>query len=459
MIFFARYISLWKEGLYLAWPLILNHIFVTAMRTTDMFLTGYISPAAVTAVGLGDVWERIILRIGLGLGAGSISLISQESGSFDGQASENVDEVLSQVLLVGALVGLPFILLGWLFSEEMISVLGAELEVVKLGASYLFIIFAAAPFRLITLISARSLQGTGDTRTPMVVDIVSNLFNIGVSAVLALGLLGFPELGVRGVGWGTFSSKFLATLMYLFVFLSAKSELNLQFPSQKWNLIIALQLIKVSVPRSLQGGYQSLITFPFNAIVLLFGTEAAAAYHIARRIQQQLMAPIQRAFGTVSTIMAGHRLGGEDPETSRLTTRAILILTVLAISALAVVLFIFSPSIVALFTEDEATIMAATGFLRALSISAPLLSMYRVISGLLTAAGDTRTPFYGLVISQTVFKLGLSYLLSVQLGIGLMGVYAGLVFDYSFQAIWVIRRFRTNKWIMEARDMIARRRQ
>ena len=96
MAVFVAYFPLWKEALILAWPVVLNHIFTTAMRTTDMILMGFFGPAAVTAVGLGDVWERIILRIGLGLGTGSISLISQESGTGSKKAQENADEVLKK---------------------------------------------------------------------------------------------------------------------------------------------------------------------------------------------------------------------------------------------------------------------------------------------------------------------------------------------------------------------------
>ncbi len=459
MVFYYKYISIWKEAFILAWPLIINHIFVTAMRTTDMILTGYISPAAVTAVGLGDVWERIILRLGLGLGAGSISLVSQETGAVETGADDNIEEVLSQVILIGFVLGLPFILIGWAFSDLMISLLGAEQVVIELGAAYLFIIFAAAPFRLITIISARCLQGTGDTRSPMIVDIISNAVNIVLSVLLALGLFWFPELGVRGVGWGTFSAKFLATVIYLAMFLLPISSLNLKPFSTGWDLTIAVQLFKVSIPRSLQGGYQSLITFPFNALVLLFGTEAAAAYHIARRIQQQLMAPLQRAFGTVTTIMAGQKLGRSNPRASRESTEGMLWLTAVTIGTLALLLFVFAPTAVSVFSDDAATIASGIGFLRALCLAAPLLTFYRVISGHLTAAGDTRTPFYGLVISQTLFKLGLGYLLSVPLELGLIGIFAGLVVDYGFQFLWVGRRFLTDSWIEEAEEMIAERHQ
>src|SRR6056297_235687 len=220
MVLFMSYLPLWKEALTLAWPVMLNHIFTTAMRTTDMILMGYFGPAAVTAVGLGDVWESIILRIALGLGTGSISLISQESGTNTAAAEANKDTILSQVILISFIIGIPFVFIAFLFAENMISILGAAPRVIELGAQYLLIIFAAAPFRIIAIVAARALQGSGDTRTPMVVEVISNIINILLSIVLALGLGPFPNYGVLGVGIGTFTAKLVSALIYVLIFLS-----------------------------------------------------------------------------------------------------------------------------------------------------------------------------------------------------------------------------------------------
>ena len=452
-----EYYAIWKKALTLAWPIILNHVFVTAMRTTDMLLMGHFGPAAVTAVGLGDVWERIVLHVGLGLGTGSISLISQETGAARAGKEYNANEILTQVLITGALIGLPFIVIGVLIPDKMIQLLGAEREVITTGAQYLMIIFAAAPFRIVTLIAARSLQGTGDTRTPMVVDIVTNVINIVLSVLLSLGLFFFPELGVLGVGIGTFVAKVSAGIIYIFIFIFISQNLGLEYPEHGWNFIITRQLIRVSLPRSLQGGYQSLITFPFNALVLTFGTEAAAAYHIGRRIQQQIMAPLQRSYGTVTTIMTGQKLGEEKPEVSRHITRSLVWLTIITIGSIGLILFILAPQLVGLFSEDTAVINFGISFLRTLSLGAPILTVCHIYSGLLTSAGNTKTPFYGLVINQTIFKLGLSSLLSLPLGFGIFGIFIGIIFDYIGQLIWVLREFLSLNWVEQAREMIDER--
>ncbi len=458
MALFTAYLPLWKEALILAWPVMLNHIFVTAMRTTDMILMGYFGPAAVTAVGLGDVWESIILRIGLGLGSGSISLISQESGSNTAAARANKDLVLSQVIFVSLIIGIPFIFIALLFAEEMIAVLGAAPEVIKLGAQYLMIIFAAAPFRIISIIAARALQGSGDTRTPMVVEVISNIINILVSVGLALGIGFFPKIGVPGVGIGTFTAKTISAVIFILIFMSSKSEFNLKNPIKNWNFILIKQLFKVSTPKILEGLYQSLITFPFNSIVLLFGTEAAAAYHIARRVFQQLIAPMHRSYYTVTAILSGQKIGAARVEDSKKTVEAMLILTVLSIGSFSLLIFFSSPYLVRLFGDNPAALAMAVRFLKALSIGGPVITIYGVLAGHLNGAGNTRSALYGNLLSQTFLKLGLSYLLGVYLNLGLVGVLIALPADFFGRALWVGRKYLSNDWIEEADFMISERR-
>lgn len=458
MAVFISYLPLWQEAFFLAWPVMLNHIFVTAMRTTDMLLMGYFGPAAVTAVGLGDVWESIILRIGLGLGTGSISLISQESGTKTAAAAANKDLILSQVIFVSLIIGIPFIFIALFFAEQMIALLGAAPEVIELGAQYLLIIFAAAPFRIISIVAARALQGSGDTRTPMVVEVISNLINIVVSVGLALGIWFFPKIGVPGVGIGTFTAKTISAVIFLLIFLSSKSEFNLKNPIKNWNFVLVKQLFKVSAPKIAQGLYQSLITFPFNSIVLLFGTEAAAAYHIARRVFQQLIAPMHRSYYTVTAILSGQKIGAAEVEKSKKTVEAMLILTVISIGSFSLLIFFGSPYLVRLFGDNPQTLQTAVRFLKALSIGGPVITIYGVLAGHLNGAGNTQSALYGNLLSQTLLKLGLSYLLGVYFNLGLLGVLIALPADFLGRALWVGRKYLSDDWIAEADLMISERR-
>ena len=174
----TRLFAIWRRVLSLSWPVMAEQVLRTLMRTTDIVVTGLFSPAAVAAIGLADLYARLPLRIGLGLGGGAIALSSQDTGS---GADANRDEAVTQAILIGALSGVPFVAFGLLLGEPAISVLGAPAGVAAMGGTYLAIIFATAPARHVALVGARALQGTGDTRTPMYVNVASNLLNIAGS--------------------------------------------------------------------------------------------------------------------------------------------------------------------------------------------------------------------------------------------------------------------------------------
>jgi len=341
----------------------------------------------------------------------------------------------------------------------MIALLGAAPEVIELGAQYLLIIFAAAPFRIVSIIAARALQGSGDTKTPMIVEVISNFINIIVSVTLALGIGFFPKIGVPGVGIGTFTAKTISAVIFILIFLSSKSEFNLKNPLKNWNFILIKQLFKVSAPKITEGLYQSLITFPFNAIVLLFGTEAAAAYHIARRVFQQLIAPMHRAYYTVTAILSGQKIGSGDIEGSKKTVEAMLILTIFSIGGFSLLIYFTSPYLVRLFGDNPETLAAAVRFLKALSIGGPVITIYGVLAGHLNGAGNTRSALYGNLLSQTLFKLVLSYILGVTFELGLLGVLIALPADFFGRAIWVGRKYLSYDWIAEADLMIKERRE
>jgi hypothetical protein len=88
------------------------------------------------------------------------------------------DEVISQARVVGTVAGVPFAVAGIPFGERVVALLGAPPEVARLGGRCLGTILATAPAGHIRFIAARSLQGTGDTRTSMYVNVAANALDV-----------------------------------------------------------------------------------------------------------------------------------------------------------------------------------------------------------------------------------------------------------------------------------------
>jgi putative MATE family efflux protein len=447
----GRLRAVWERVFSLAWPVMAEQTFRTAMRTTDVLVTALFSPAAVVAIGLADLYGRFPLRIGLGLGGGAIALSSQDTGA--GSVGSR-DEAVSQAVLVGFLLGLPFVAVGLLFGEFAIGLFGASEEVVGLGATYLAVVFATAPFRHVALVAARSLQGTGDTRTPMLVNAGANVVNILATVGLGLGVGPLPDLGVVGVGVGTAVGRTLAAVALVGAIASARTAPSLV---RTVDATVAHQLVAVSLPNFAEGMSTSVANFPFNALLVTFGTEVVAAYHIGRRVYQQLAGPFYRAYSTAASIVVGQTLGEGRPAEARRAGLAIAGLGLLTLGAVGVVLFAGAAPLARVFTSDATTLGYAVTFTRAFGVSMLAFGAFFPLAGSLRGAGDTRTPFYARFTGTFGFMLGFAYLTGVVFGYGLVGVYAGIVLSYVWWAVVAAAGFLYGDWAGGAERMMAER--
>ena len=443
--------AVWRRVLSLAWPVMAEQTFRTAMRTTDIVVTAQFSPAAVVAIGLADLYARFPLRIGLGLGGGAIALSSQDTGA---AADANRDEAVTQAVLMGIVAGVPFVLVGLLFGRPIVALLGADARTAMLGGQYLAIVFATAPARHVALIAARSLQGTGDTRTPMYVNVVANTLNISGSLVLGLGLFGAPRLEIVGVGIATAAANVLTAGLLLAAMATSWADASLVRPR---DTTIARQLVRVSVPRVLEGFSATVAEFPFNALLLGFGTPVNAGFQIGRRMYQQVTGPLSRGYNVAASVVVGQSLGDGDPDGARYNGYAVTGLGLATVGVIGLVLVAAAPAFVSVFTDDPDTVPHAVAFARVYGATGTFLVAYTVLSGALQGASETRIPLVARLTGTFGFLLGTTYVVGVLLGYGPLGAYLGVGLQYVWMTLVVLWGFRYTGWAARAADMMAER--
>lgn len=447
----GRLRAVWRRVFALAWPVMAEQVFRTAMRTTDVVVTALFSPAAVVAIGLADLYARFPLRIGLGLGGGAIALSSQDTGA---GATATRDEAVTQAILLGFLAGFPFVLFGFFLGDLAIAVFGANAEVVRLGSTYLAIIFATAPARHVALVGARALQGTGDTTTPMYVNVFANSLNIAGSVLLGLGLLGFPRLEIVGVGIATAVANVLTAALLVAAIWGTRTEATFVRPR---NPTIAKQLLQVSAPRMAEGLGAGLAEFPFNALLLGFGQAVNAGFQIGRRVYQQVTGPLSRGYSVAASVLVGQALGAGAPDDARYNGWAVAALGVLTVGTIGLALVVVADGIVGLFTDDALTADYATAFARVYGFTAAALVLFTSLSGSLQGASETRVPFVARITGMFGLFLGASWLLGRGLGYGPPGAYVGIFLAFAWMALVVVWGFGFTGWATRAADMMAER--
>ncbi|WP_148286733.1 MATE family efflux transporter [Halarchaeum acidiphilum] len=429
-----------------------SQVLRTLMRTVDVLVTATFSPAAVVAVGLADLYGRVPLRIGMGFGSAAIALASQDTGA---GADANRAEAVSGAVLMGLVAGVPIALCGLFLGRPLIRLFGATGDTVTLGAAYLALVLATAPARHVSLVAARALQGTGDTRTPMYVTGLVNVTNISGSLVFGLGLFGVASYGVVGVGASTAVSNVLSAAFLLAAVHHHSDDLALVRPR---DVTVARQLLVVAAPKIVEGFATTLAEFPFNALLLGFGTPVNAGFQIGRRAYQQVTGPLSRGYRTAVGVLVGQALGDGDAEEARYRGWATLALAVCSVGAVGLALVALAPEAVRLLaTGSPDAIPYALDFARVYGYTAALVAAAIVLAGALGGASETRIPLVARLTGVFGGMVGVTYVLGVLAGWGATGAYVAVGCQYAAMALIALVGFHYSDWATRAADMMAER--
>ncbi len=408
-----------KQVKDLAAPALIEMVLVSFVGVADMIMVGRLGPAAIAAVGLSN--QPIFFAQGIfqALNVGTTALVARFFGAdMKKEASATARQSLAVTILLGFLVSG----LGYLVTPWVIAAMGAEVEVLPLGITYMRIVSLGFLFNVVSMVCSSILRGAGDTRTPMTVNLTANLVNVVGNYILIYGHFGFPRLGIAGAAMATALANVVASTLFLVVIITGRS------------------VIRVNVTAKYRPDWD-LLTRVFN-----IGLPAAMEQVIFRGGQLTFSFMPGQAFGIAATTLVGQGLGAERPdlaERSALTARR---LGMMFSGTIAVLMFVFGRFIAALYTDDPDVIQKTAMVLKVIAVVQPAQSTQFILSGGLRGAGDTKWPLYSTFLGIWGMRVVVGYFFAVQLGLGLLGAWMGMALDQLTRASVISYRFRKGGW-------------
>ena len=448
-----------EEAFDLALPVMVTGTIRTVLRTADFFMVSLALPAAAVA-GLEFAFQYYFIGFGLALAlsSGTISVVSRFKGAGN---HARADLAIKQSLWLAVLVSLPLVAAAQLYSAPLVDLLTDDPAAIEQGAIYLRIVTYALLFRFWSMIAARALQGSGDTRTPMYVNLVTVPTNIALDAVLIFGFGPFPELGIAGAAWGTTIAETLGAVIFFSLLVAGSYDVSLRLGGTQWDTALARELVRVGAPLAGTRLVGTFGRFPFLFVLATLGTPVVAAFAIGRRVIMLAMMPAW-GYSTASSTLVGQALGaGDESEATAYgwDTTSIALVTQLLIAA---VMAVFARPIATVFTAE--TVDMTVEFIRMFALAVGGFSVARTMRGALRGAGDTSWPLYGkilglavrLAITALALPVGFAVSLGVVsiqpgLGMGVFAIYVAVVVDFYIQAAVNVARFVSGEWQVVAR--------
>ena len=420
----------------LAWPVIFTFSIESFVGLCDMLMVGRLGPTAVAGVGVGVQILGAVDTVMFALGTGVLAIVARHVGA--GERAE-AEETLRQSLGAGAAVAVLIMLPVIAWAPALVAAFRVNDAVVVAGTRFLRIVMPAAPASALLFIMVSSLRGAGDTRTPLAIGATVGTVNVVLAYGLIFGRLGLPAVGVAGAAIAT------GALLGLGLLARGRLVLVLRARPARLRLDVVRRVLRIGYPAAIEHLLMQVGFFLYIVFAAHHGTAAVAAYFIGVRILALSFLP-GFGFAAAAATMIGQNLGAGRPDDAERSGRAAVRLALWLMTAAGVVILVAARPIARLFVADAAVIADTVSFIRVLAACQPLMALDFTLGGALRGAGDTRFPLLAVFLGFYVCRLGVAWLVTFALGLGVVWLWLALVGDYVARSVLKGARFRSGVW-------------
>ena len=410
---------------------------------TQVFVAA-LSDGAVAATGLAAQLSGIAL-IGLSsLGSAASIKLSRLQGSEQTQESARV---MWRALVLALLFGLMAAFVLLIGAPWCLAALGVQKNVAPLAIHFVRMIAVSIPFLAISETCSHLLRARGDSRTPMLVGLLAVGIDCALSATLIPGRWGFPLLGLQGAALAVIGSRLGAALILLGITFRALWRLDVGlWDSLKDWAALWTDLIQPSGFLALGHGAWVLGMTAYAAVYSWLGTSPFAAIQIVQQIESVgIMFSV--GFCAACLSFVGQALGrGDETETQRVISdvlKMVAVLSVLASCSMATLTLVVQRLYPKLTTETSALVVSGLLF-SALIVPVKIYNMV-LATGVLRTGGDVR--FVTLCELMMAVGIACSYVLGLNLQLGLLGALAGKAIEEMVKLFLFVHRYRSALWI------------
>jgi len=281
----------------------------------------------------------------------------------------------------------------WLLGGWGLGMLGAEAGARHQGTVFLKAAAVGMPFWSLIYAGSASLQGAGDTRTPMVIGILINIVNILIAYALINGPGPFPKLDVLGSGAGFSGAAIIGGALVLLILTFGTRVIRWSpWEALRFDPVDARRVLDVGLPAGLEQLQFNIAFMIYTRIIASLGTTALAAHGVTLAIQS-LTFNVGFALSVATTALVGQSLGAQRPDLAEKSAYVTMRYSLLFMCALGVVMMVLGGQITGLFVggkDADAVIDIGRQLLFIFAFAMPGLAISLSLGGGLRGAGDTR---------------------------------------------------------------------
>ena len=427
---------------YLAPAMMLETGVMSIAQVLDTYWVGRLGSAALAAVTISITVRWVVSSMANGLGIGGMAVVARRIGAKDQEAAEHA---AWQTILLGIGASLVLGALGLAVAKPLLTLLGADAEVLPLGLAYLRVAFAGVFTLILSFIINAMLRGAGEARLSMRVLFLSTATTVVLEPALIFGLGPLSPLGVAGSAWAYVLGFGVGLILQVIILLRGRARIRINLRNLRPNLPLMARIIGIALPSTVQMTLRSSSRLAIVALVGLYGTCATAGYGVANRLLLIALIPCF-GLGNAAGTLVGQNLGAEQPDRGERSAWWVSSYSGGYMAVVAAVLTIFAPSLISLFDPTPQVVALGTECLRVVAWSMIASSIGLVLARSFDGAGDTVPAMAINLISLWGMEISVAFGLSRWLGLGVTGVWWGRTIANLANGLLFVLWFRRGRW-------------
>ena len=397
--------SILKQIILFSLPLMLGNIFQMLYNTVDSIVVGnYVGKEALAAVGSTTVIINMLVFFFNGFSIGAGVVIGFHFGAKNyRELHTSVETTLTSTFILSVL----FTIAGVLLVRPMLRFMSTPEDVLDEATTYLTIYFAGLSGLLIYNIGSGILRAVGDTFRPLLFLILTSILNIVLDLLFVLVF----RAGIAGVAYATIISQFISAFLVILLLTRTHDIYRFSFRDMQLHFPTLRRIFSVGMPAAIQSVITSLSNIFVQSYINFFGSSCMAGWSCYNKLDSFVMLPMQ-SMAMAATTFVSQNIGARQEERASRGTTTVVLTALVVTGFIVLVLFLFAPQSVGLFTSDASVIDFGVLFLRTNIFFTLFNCINHVLAGALRGRGDSKGPMIIMLLSFVAIRQTYLYVLT-----------------------------------------------
>lgn len=393
--------------LNMSWPMMLSMLIQGLYNLVDSMFVAQLNGDSFVALSLVYPVQNMMIAVCLGVGVGFNTLLSRRLGE---KRRAEADRVAANGYFLYLVCWLVFLVLGVGLARPFLRIFSPDsTQVVAYGTQYLSIITGASLGMCMQFAGERTLQATGNTVGPMVIQGIGAVINLILDPLLIFGVGPFPRLEVAGAAIATVLGQLTGMTVGL-VMVARTPAVTLSFRAFRPCPSILAEMLRVGIPAAMVQALATVMNLGMNLILPLFTSAGVFILGAYFKLQSFLFMPLYGITNALVPIIS-FNYGAKHRDRITGTIRFALLLSVGIMAAGTTIMELLPGPLLAIFHADAQVLYEGIPALRIIALSFLCAGISIVLCSALQALGAANSSLAITLLRQVVFLLPAALLL------------------------------------------------